>query len=202
MNKVLLLFFNLFLVFSSFSQQSNATFGKSFMLNFEKNHHLISNNIHTPNKPYLFSNQDSLIVKKEGKWLNKKWNSENFVQVQSNDYSLTLNPVLNLEIGKEFGNEKTIYTNTRGIIAEGKLGNRFTFYSSFLENQSVFPSYITNSIVKKEWIVPGQGKSKWSSDSTFDYAMASGHFTYQFSKFSTLQFGHGKNFIGDGYRSL
>ena len=196
------MFISLFLFLSSFSQQSNSTFGRSFMLNFEKELHEISNKKHTANKPYLFSNKDSVIEKKDGKWLSRKWNYEHFIQEKTTDFSLTLNPIINLEIGKEFGNDKTIYTNTRGIIAEGKLGTRFSFYSSFLENQSVFSTYITNSIIKEQWIVPGQGKSKWSNDFTFDYVMASGHLTYQLSKFSTLQFGHGKNFIGDGYRSL
>ena len=68
MNKLFLLFISLFLFLSSFSQQSNSTFGRSFMLNFEKEHHHISNKTHTANKPYLFSNKDSVIKKKDGKW--------------------------------------------------------------------------------------------------------------------------------------
>ena len=52
-------------------------------------------------------------------------------------------------IGIENNSDKTIWNNTRGIIADGKLGDRFTYYSSFLENQSVFPSYITNEVVRK-----------------------------------------------------
>ena len=98
---------------------------------------------------------------------------------------------------------KTIWNNTRGIIADGKLGDRFTYHSSFLENQSFFPSYITNEVLgKSAWIIPGQGESSWSPDSTFDYSMASGHLSYKLSKFSDVQFGTGKNFIGDGYRSM
>ena len=75
-------------------------------------------------------------------------------------------------IGIESNSDKTIWNNTRGIIADGKLGDRFTYYSSFLENQSVFPSYITNEVVRKStWIVPGQGESRWSPDSIFDYSI-------------------------------
>ena len=139
----------------------------------------------------------------EGSWLKRKWNNEHFLQVENKDYSLIVNPIINIEIGKEINLENTTWTNTRGIMADGKLGKRFSFYSSFLENQSVFPRYITNNIFSKSsWIVPGQGESHWTTDSVFDYAIASGHFTYQISKYSKMQFGTGKNFIGDGYRSL
>ena len=75
-------------------------------------------------------------------------------------------------IGVENNSEKTVWNNTRGIIADGKLGDRFTYYAFFLENQSVFPSYITDKIVQKSvGLFPGRGESRWSPDSTLDYSM-------------------------------
>jgi len=189
--------------FSSFSQQSNSTFSRDFNIFSEKYYHTLQNDFHTSVKPYLLQNLDSIITNMEGSWLKRKWNNEYFLQVENEDYSLIVNPIINIEIGKEINLGNTTWTNTRGIMADGKLGKRFSFYSSFLENQSVFPRYITNNIFSKSsWIVPGQGESHWTTDSVFDYAIASGHFTYQISKYSKMQFGTGKNFIGDGYRSL
>ena len=57
-------------------------------------------------------------------------------------------------------------------------------------------------IFQKNKIVPGQGYARDFKQSGYDYAIASGYFSLDFSKIFTMQFGHGKHFIGDGYRSL
>ena len=202
-HKFKLLFLFEFCVIIVYAQQSNSTFSRSFNLFSDNELHVIETDYHTSIKPFLLSNLDSTVKKEKGTWLFRKWNKEHFIQLENEEYSLVVNPILNIMIAKEMGSEKTVWNNTRGIIADGKLGSRFTFYSSFLENQSVFPSYLMNTIVgKSAWIVPGQGESRWSLDSLLDYTMASGHFTYNLSKFSDIQFGTGKNFIGDGYRSM
>lgn len=203
MNRFLILIVIQFCFFVAKSQQSNSTFSRSTNIFSEVDLHKIGLDFHTNIKPFLLSNLDSNIKREEGSWLYRKWNKEHFLHVEKEDYSLIVNPILNVEIGKEIGSDKTIWTNTRGIIADGKLGEKFTYFSSFLENQSVFPTYITSNILRQSaWVVPGQGESRWSEDSVFDYTMASGHFTYKMSKFTNVQFGTGKNFIGDGYRSM
>ncbi len=197
MNKQYLIFI-LFLFSNVNAQISNSTFSRDYTL-FNK---LSDLDCHYAAKPYILSHLDSSFKDKSGSWLIRKFRYENFFQEDSEEYLLSVNPIINLEIGKEIKNSKVIWNNTRGIIVDGRLGEKFTFYSSFLENQSVFPMYITNKIIDRSWIVPGQGKSHWSNDSVFDYSIATGHFSYQISKFASLQFGTGKNFIGDGYRSM
>jgi hypothetical protein len=61
-------------------------------------------------------------------------------------------------------------------------------------------------------VVPGQGNIQvlinntglhyYLNKSGFDFNNASGYIAWQASKYLDFQFGHGKNFIGDGYRSL
>ena len=185
------------------SQQSNSNFGRNYSIFKESQSHVIDNSLHTSVKPYLLSNIDSNLSESNSNWFDRKLNNEYFIQYENKDYSLILNPILDLEVGKEFNSNTIYWKNTRGIIADGKLGNKFSFYSLFLENQSRLPSYVTNTILSKSaWVIPGQGESRWSQDTIFDYAMAEGHLTYQFSSFSSFQFGTGKNFIGDGYRSM
>ena len=70
-----------------------------------------------------------------------------------------------------------------------------------MENQAIFPNYV-DSYISKNKIVPGQGYARDFKQSGYDYAIASGYFSLDFSKIFTMQFGHGKHFIGDGYRSL
>ena len=197
-----LFFLLFFLTWSvSYSQEFRHILSRNFHLIESEDHHKLNHNSHTSFLPLL--EKDYTKDTSYGSWFYRKLTKEYFLQIDRNDYALIVNPVINLEIGKERDNNNLIWTNTRGIIADGRLGSRFKFYSSFLENQSVFPRYITNSIVEKSaWVIPGQGESRWSADSVFDYSIASGHFNYRFSKFSMFEFGTGKHFIGDGYRSL
>ena len=49
--------------------------------------------------------------------------------------------------------------------------------------------------------VPGQGRTKKLYGSR-DFAFATGTISYSLKKYFNFQFGHDKNFIGDGYRSI
>ena len=51
-------------------------------------------------------------------------------------------------------------------------------------------------------IIPGRGIAKEFKSDGYDYPLAEGYVSYRASDMFTAQFGHGKNFIGDGYRSL
>ena len=128
---------------------------------------------------------------------------ENLIQVDSNNYGFTVDPLLNLELGKE--QEDTAgtnyYTNTRGFLIKGYIGNNFAFVSAFRENQSVFPGYYA-SIVDSLKAVPGQGRSKSFKNNGYDYAQATGSIMYQASQNILLQLGTDKFFIGNGYRSM
>ena len=51
-------------------------------------------------------------------------------------------------------------------------------------------------------IIPGRGIGKRFKTDSYDYPVAEAYLSYTPAKFINIQFGHGKNFIGDGYRSL
>ena len=108
---------------------------------------------------------------------------------------------MNFSFGRELNEDQNLFTNTRGFMVESNLGDNLSFSSSFFENQSIFPNYL-NSYIKQNKVVPGQGYARTFKENGFDYAMASGYVSYRSDKFFSVQFGHGKHFIGDGYRSL
>ena len=127
--------------------------------------------------------------------------SEHLIIMKGNDYKVTASPIINFSKGKESAGGNSTFVNTRGIIVEGDLGKSISFYTSFSENQAVFPNYI-DAFIRKNKIIPGQGYARDFKEIGFDYAMSSGHVTYRANKMFAVQFGHGKHFIGDGYRSL
>jgi hypothetical protein len=208
-----------FLIFSLqlFSQQLNSPLTNDYNSDYEKALYAPNNNFHTSAKPWLIPeinkvvNTDSLkntyFLKSNSRkkfctaFHNKVFN-ENLITLDKDGFQLTVDPVFNFEIGKDFAtNESHTFTNTRGLQVEGSIGNKFSFFSTFYENQSTFIHYLDSNI-RSMGVIPGQGSYKGFGKSGFDYAWASAYISYTPSKYFNFQFGHGKNFFGDGYRSL
>ncbi len=126
------------------------------------------------------------------------------IKSKKNNYEFKIDPILNVSLGRSYSdtaNYKNIYTNTRGFIASGKIGKDFYFETMFAENQSQFPYYISN-FNNQTGVVPGQGRYKAFKITGYDYAFSSGFISYQPIKHLNIQLGHGKQKIGNGYRSL
>jgi hypothetical protein len=126
------------------------------------------------------------------------------IKPKSGKYEFKIDPLLNIETGNatyDTTNSQRISTNTRGFIASGAIGKDFYFETMFSENQSQFPHYIS-SYNNQTKIVPGQGRYKVFKTTGYDYAFSSGFISYQPIKKLNIQIGHGKQKIGNGYRSI
>lgn len=148
-------------------------------------------------------NKSQFIVKDfNKKWKNYAWNAifnTDFIGFKSDDYYIAINPIVDFDLGKD--NDKTTWVNTRGAEVKGTIGDNFAFYSNIRENQAVFPDYVTQYI-KENQVVPGQGWDRPFKQTGFDYANASAYIALRPMPWLQGVLGYGKNFIGDGYRSL
>lgn len=123
---------------------------------------------------------------------------------KQNRFDFRIDPLLNFEYGRasyDSASGHRFSVNTRGFIASGRIGKDFYFESMLAENQAFFPAYI-NSYNNQTSIVPGQGRWKTFKNTGYDYAFSSGSISYQPIKQLNIQVGHGKQKIGNGYRSL
>jgi len=135
----------------------------------------------------------------------KTWN-ENLISVKGKDYWFTINPIFDWQVGKDNSDMDYTYNNTRAINVRGSIG-KLSFSSSIYESQGRFAQYIndytrTLKPANSHAVMLGAGNAKVFKDGGFDYPVAEGYVSYKANKHFTLQFGNGKNFIGDGYRSL
>ena len=148
-------------------------------------------------------NKSQFIVKNfNKKWKDLAWNSilnTDFIGVKNDDYYIAINPIVDLQVGRD--NNKNTWVNTRGAEIKGTIGDNFAFYSNLRENQAVFPDYITE-FAKTNKVVPGQGHARSFKNTGFDYANASAYVALRPMPWLQSVLGYGKNFIGDGYRSL
>src|SRR5690606_20878453 len=100
-------------------------------------------------------------VSKSYGWLRRKLFHEHLINLSGNNYQIAIDPVVNFQGGAlNNPNPSGIgYMNTRGFIIGGRLGKKVTFTSSYLENQAVFPQYISD-FVEYSQVVPGQGHAR------------------------------------------
>lgn len=183
---------------------------------------LKSKEAHTASKPYLYANINKVYNLEEEKkqflkpekksWFGRKLWNEHLLQVKKKDYWFTLDFLVDVQVGKDNSDSQNFtYNNTRLARANGGFGDKFSFSATVYESQGQFAEYInefaanpdkeTFKPVSSEGLVPGRGKAK-GFGSGFDYPVAEGYMSYTPNKFFNFQFGHGKNFIGDGYRSF
>ncbi len=144
-----------------------------------------------------------------GNWL-QSWHTQNSLlqiekaaQGSQPAFRLYIDPLFNLQAGTATDSTGggNFWINTRGVTARGDIGNRVSFETSFLENQAQMPLFIDN-YARKTLVIPGQGRWKTFDTTGFDYAMASGYISVAATRWLNIQAGHGKHFVGDGYRSL
>ena len=150
----------------------------------------------------FWDQRDSLSIEKPIGVLNHFYNQRAaFFSIESNDLTLIINPVLGFSGGKDFNNSSTTFQNTRGIEVRGRIDKKVGFYSYLTENQFRFPNYY-KQIIDSTGVIPGNGFHKPFGSNAHDFFMARGYITFSPTKHIGMQFGHDRNFIGNGYRSL
>ena len=125
------------------------------------------------------------------------------VEDKKEGLKLNISPILQLDASTDLAAStySRFTTNTRGAFANGTIGDKFYFETVFAENQATFPSYLATQVTTNS-VVPGQGRWKQFKVSGYDYAWVGGVISMQPSKRMNIQLGHGKQKIGNGYRSL
>ena len=201
-----------------FQSNLNIPLSHSYYAQFDAAMNQVGTNNHTSSKPYTYAEvskyynlaevNDKLMKNKKSWWGRKLWN-ENTVAIQGDEYWFTMNPIFDLQMGKSDPSVSNYtYVNTRGIQIRGGVGSQINFTTTIFESQGRFADYFNRyaESIKPAGgnpaIIPGIGIAKEFKTNAYDFPLAEANLTYAPSKFFDLQLGYGRNFIGDGYRSL
>ncbi|NVK66323.1 MAG: hypothetical protein HWE22_17150 [Flavobacteriales bacterium] len=144
--------------------------------------------------------------------------TKHLIEINAKDCYLTISPAANISYGKDFRDtsERRLMQNTRGVFVEGDFFKKFSFATTFYENQARFAAYEENyyesvgeryqnsagNYYAQNAVIPGAGRTKDFKGDGFDYAFATGYFSYLPIKQLRISAGNNQQFIGDGYRSL
>ncbi len=211
---IVLLLLMAFVVKQSNGQEYFLPLSNRMNLRYEPFLQQVNSNAHTSLKPWLSKDLvantpfDSLTTpilkdKRFNKTLvGRKLFKEHLIQVKDDDVYLHVDYVCEHSAGKDFEEDRNVFTNSRGAWVGGTFGKRFSFDATFYENLAKFPTYL-DSFVLETGVAPGQGRVKRNKEnSNSDFAMATGTIAFALNKHFTFQAGQDRNFIGDGYRSL
>lgn len=141
-------------------------------------------------------------INRKGKFSNYIWNSvlnDDFIRMKNDEVYFAINPYIDFQVGSD--GHRTTWVNTRGAEIKGTLGKKFAFYANARENQAVFPEYV-DAYCSNVHVVPGQGHANKFKKNGRDYTNAAAYISYRPLKWIDATLGYGKNFIGDGYRSM
>jgi hypothetical protein len=194
----------LFFVFVIYcdAQNFNITNERTFSALF--NEHIdTTENFHSSIRPFSRNeiiNYDSLMIgldiNSESKFLS---GISNYGKPIERDKSMVeLMPIINTGISIEKGDtfSNNVQELSFGLNLNSKIGKKWSSQLIILSDYSKYPSHV-DTIVKNKNISPGYGYSK--NGQAF---YGQGDITFTADDNFTFQLGYGKNFIGDGYRSL
>lgn len=152
-------------------------------------------------------------------WFYRKLFQEHFLQKNNSKFFLAVDPLLNISGGSEqlqnSTNPELLFRNTRGAQAFGQLGEKFSFYTAFFENQARFVDFRTTYFESRgeqrhnglEYVVsnatiPNGGRTKPFKTTGFDYASSMSYLRFQPLTNLNIHFGNDPSFIGWGHRSM
>jgi hypothetical protein len=214
MKKLLVIVSLLFLGFFAKSQELLVPLNDDYEMEIQTAAYSSDYLFHTAMRGWSYSQFDGIInldsinelyrikINKKGKFANYILNSilnDDFIRLKDDNYYVAINPYIDFELGSD--GHRTTWVNTRGAEIKGTIGKQFAFYTNIKENQAVFPEYI-DDYCTTIGVVPGQGFANRFKTNGRDFTNASAYLAYRPVKWFDATLGYGKNFIGDGYRSM
>lgn len=163
-----------------------------------------SSTFHTSLKPFSkneINDFDTIInsynTLSNSKFINKITN-KNLIKLNGEKFTLSIDPIINTGITLEKNEltSQTLNETSFGLNLNSSLGKKWSGQVAFLADYSKYPSHI-DALVQSKNISPGYDYSK-NGQAFF----GQGNITFTADDNFTFQLGYGKNFIGDGYRSL
>ena len=177
------------------------TLDRDFLLPYQSSFNNVNCNVFTSIMPYdaekiqATMKKDTLSSYKDFIFKNK----DNIFSTGS--FNASVFPLFGGSGGYDAYGKMATYDYSGGLHIDGKWGNKFSFSGNYLGGDIYGPSFI-DSIIKQYKVVPGMGYAYGSATTGYSYQYWDGYLSYTLNQNFNFQLGKGKEFLGDGYRSL
>ncbi len=132
----------------------------------------------------------------------KQLGTNNWIQANGNNSVFAIDPYADAAIGKEKEGGSTLYQVAAGIHIQGTVDDKLSYSAAYVYSYDRFPNYLNNYIQSNQGYALGKGQGTFTSNGGYAFSQFTGNLTYLPSSHFLISVGNGKNFIGDGYRSL
>jgi hypothetical protein len=126
----------------------------------------------------------------------------NWIQAGSKDLLLTADPYIDAALGYSSVKKKMLSPFSIGARLQGTYKDQFSFNFDVITNSLEMPAYVDAFIASHDNAVPGLVKKQINSSGRYNFTYTNFAFSYVPNKHFAATAGYGKQFIGDGYRSL
>lgn len=196
------------------AQQNDILLNRDVYIDVERNAARLDTIVHVGLKPLLESRADLTNVMghrvdsaKYFYWHTVKLFRDHLFEVIEGDVRLTLDPLFQQEYGQDFGDQTSysdttvLYFNSRGFVFAGDIGSRVSFRTMFHESRGALPSFMFQRVRAVD-VLSGQGRVKYFDGRKVDYGWSQANISVAVRPWLNAQLGHGKHFVGHGYRSV
>lgn len=131
----------------------------------------------------------------------------NFYEHESKYFYVKASPLLRFGVSRS-PQDGLLYANQRGARIRGAIDERIYFSAEVLESQVRFPEHVRryadrqNALPGNGLLKPYRSRAIESLPVGYDFLNAQGYVGFRLTPHVHAQFGHGRHFIGSGYRSL
>ena len=197
------------------AQQNDVPLNRDIYYDIDRNGACRTSTMHTGLRPIIESRADLDNVmgfrpdsSRHYYYVTAKLFREHLIQVKHEGFKVTIDPVFRFELGSDLvetavanANRSTNNFNSRGFWVKCDLGKDVSFQTGFYENQAIPPIYLYQYI-QGSGVIPGQGRIKEFLERSFDFSWAHGNVSWSPKRWLNMQFGNGRHFVGNGYRSV
>lgn len=127
-------------------------------------------------------------------------NPADLYSIHNDDVDLHVNFSTNNYIGGENNTDSRMWFTGRGVEIRGIINKKLGFYTYVSDNQGVFGKYVRD--YAGQYNMPAEGLAKDIRNNGTDFLSARGYIAFRPLKSINVQFGHDRNFVGSGYRSM
>lgn len=213
--KILICVAYIFIAFSVSSQQLEIPISREITSLYEAPLNKSKSNFHTAIKPFLFSEVESELNKLKDNEVIGSLDSiipsptsgfkasikqGNIIQYNSEKYQVGFSPLILMSSGYDFAQKDFVFETGIGARVQANLGKKISAQFTYMEYWGQPNSYVKDYI-KQRNAVPGFRKANFNGN-TINSRMFEGYISYTPVKHFNLQAGYGKNFWGEGYRSM
>jgi hypothetical protein len=137
--------------------------------------------------------------------------NSNLIRAVGKNSVFTIDPYIEAGISKSSEKNNALTNFAGGIRMQGVFNDKFSFNASVITNFNQYPSYVDSVIFTKydrynftsnKYIIPGANAATLKNNNRFAYTNFDFNLTYTPNKYFLVSAGYGKQFLGDGYRSL